>query len=342
METFFLGTYTRRVSQGVYSFNFDSRSGTAQQLRLVIPSGDPFYLAAGPDHTLLCIDRQLNRAQPGGVQCLNDQYQTLGQSFDSSASGTYLAYDSNRQLVYLANYDLNELSIYEVKQHQLKLVDRIADTGTNGPQIEQRDGPHPHFINQTPDHRLVVCDLGVDTIFTYDVTETHHFHLVARHFLPAGFGPRHLRFNHDLSIAYVVGELSSQVATLSYDAGTGQFTTLAIDHTIPATWTAHNGAAAIRISSDNRFLYVSNRGYNSIAVFAIQTDGQLSAIQNIKVDGDFPWDIRLTAQDQYLLVANQRSDSLSIFKRDAHTGRLTLTDNTFYLPEPLAILPSPF
>lgn len=344
MQTFFLGTYTKRVSHGVYRFDFDPATGMAQNLQLVDKAGDPFYLTPGPSQTLLTIDRDLTQTTPGGLKLLDLTQPTtpiLTNTYDSRASGTYVAYDQTRQLAFLANYDLNELSLYRVTTQSIQLLDRTANPGVNGPKVEQQDGPHPHFINYTPDHRLVVCDLGVDTVFTYDITDDFQLRLVAQLKLPAGFGPRHIRFNQQQPLAYVVGELSSEVATLQYDASSGQFSLQTITPTIPATWTAHNGAAAMRLSADKRFMYVSNRGYDSIAVFSLAADGQATLIQNIATGGDFPWDIQFTTDEQYLLIANQRSDTLSVFKRDADSGKLTLLNNDFYLPEPLAIVPDP-
>lgn len=338
MEKYFLGTYTHRVSKGIYSFEFDPASGQAANLELIHAAENPFYLALGPAGLLYCINNNVAMTTPGGIMAikLDEPHAAQYASYDAGISGTYIAYNPAKQQVYLANYDINELSLYQVETGQFVLQDRTKNSGAVGPKVEQQDGPHPHFINETPDGRLVVCDLGLDRIFTYDITITNQFKLVATLKLPAGFGPRHLRFNRRKNIAYAVGELSSEIATLAYDPNTGQFKIMTIDATIPADWTAHNGAAAIRISADNRFLYISNRGYNSIAVFSIQE--RLQLVQNIKSGGDFPWDINFSQAEDFLLVANQRSDNLSVFRRNPTDGTLKLVNNQFWLPEPLAIV----
>lgn len=338
MEKYFLGTYTHRVSKGVYSFEFNPNNGQASNLTLIHEAINPFYLTLGPTGLLYCIDNNPNETEPGGIVAIKTENpsKVLCSTYDAAISGTYIAYNESKQRVYLANYDINELSLYEVIHRRLILQDRTKNIGIVGPKVEQQDGPHPHFINETPDGRLAVCDLGLDRIFTYDVTADRHFKLVATLVLPAGFGPRHLRFNREKNIAYAVGELSSQVASLAYDQTTGRFEIIEINSTIPASWTKHNGAAAIRISADNRFLYVSNRGYNSIAVFRIQAHLQL--VQNIQSGGDFPWDINFSKAEDFLLVANQRSDNLSVFSRNANDGTLNLLNNQFWLPEPLAIV----
>lgn len=340
MEKYFLGTYTHRISQGIYSFEFDPTTGTAANLTLVHKAENPFYLALGPDNLLYCINNDSHLDTPGGLMALdqNDLTHVAYTTYDAAVSGTYLAFNAPDNLVYLANYDINELSLYSVKNGEFELKDRVHNAGTTGPKKEQADGAHPHFINQTPDGRLVVCDLGLDQIFTYSISSDLRFQLVASLTLPAGFGPRHIRFNRNQNIAYAVGELSSEIASLKYDPKTGSFQIINITPTIPANWTAHNGAAAIRISADNRYLYVSNRGYNSIAVFEIQDTGNLNLIQNVDSAGDFPWDLNFSNDENFILVANQRSDNLSVFVRDEDTGLLTLINNDFSMPEPLAIV----
>ncbi|BAP84781.1 hypothetical protein LOOC260_102030 [Paucilactobacillus hokkaidonensis JCM 18461] len=338
MEKYFLGTYTHRVSKGIYSFDFDPSNGQASNLKLVHEAVNPFYLALGSEHILYCINNNNDVTKPGGIMAIDVDNPSVvkASTYDSAISGTYIAYNDVKRLIYLANYDINELSLYHVGHNRIELQDRTHNNGVVGPKTEQQDGPHPHFINQTPDGRLPVCDLGLDRIFTYDITGKNQFELVATLVLPAGFGPRHLRFNKEKNIAYAVGELSSEVASLSYDQVTGEFKIIDINATIPASWTKHNGAAAIRISGDNRFLYISNRGYNSIAVFSI--GDHLKLIQNVAAGGDFPWDINFSQTEDFVLVANQRSDNLSVFSRNAKTGTLKLVNNHFWLPEPLAIV----
>lgn len=342
MEKYFLGTYTKRnLSHGIYTFDLDPDHQVASNLKLFAEAGDPFYLTNGPDNLLYSIDYNRYADKPGGIKALSKEFEspTVKYSvYDATASGTYIDYDAENQLVFTANYDINEISIYSTRNNKFTLLDRTHDVGQLGPEPEQADGPHPHFINYTPDHRLVVCDLGIDTILTYNITNDYKFELVATLKMPAGFGPRHLRFNHDQNIAYAVGELSSDLATLKYDPKLGQFSIVDIISTIPANWHTHNGAAAIRISADNRFVYVSNRGYNSVVVYKIAANGSVEQIQNVHTDGDFPWDIQFSKSEQSLLVANQRSNSLSVFQRNTENGKLKLLNSDFMIPEPLAIL----
>ena len=148
-----------------------------------------------------------------------------------------------------------------------------------------------------------------------------------------------MAFNHNNPIAYLLGELSSQVSILNYDAATGQFKLIATLPTIPEDYTDHNGAAAIRLSSDQRFLYVSNRGHNSITVFAVSPDGRnLSELQQISTAGDFPRDFNFDLTEHFILVVNQNSSNGTLYSRDAKTGLLTEIQRDIPTPEAVNVL----
>jgi len=142
---------------------------------------------------------------------------------------------------------------------ELELVDQVKHTG-NGPRPEQ-DESHIHYTDLTPDNRLVAIDLGSDKVYVYNVADDGKLTEQSVLTMSAGFGPRHLVFTPDGKHALLAGELSSKVATLDYDQATGAFTQTDVIATIPADYTDHNGAAAIRLSHDGHFLYVLDQNY---------------------------------------------------------------------------------
>jgi 6-phosphogluconolactonase len=143
-------------------------------------------------------------------------------------------------------------------------------------------------------------------------------------------------FAPDKKTAYLVGELSSTVSVLDYDLTTGSFHLLQTVSTIPDDWTEHNGAAAIRISNDGRFVYVSNRGHNSLAVFEV-LDGELKLIQHLTTHGDFPRDFALDPTERFILVANQNTDNATLYTRDQETGLLACCQKDIPLPEGVCV-----
>jgi 6-phosphogluconolactonase len=140
-------------------------------------------------------------------------------------------------------------------------------------------------------------------------------------------------------VAYLVGELGSGVDVLDYDAKAGKFTLREELKTIPRDWTKHNGAAAIRLSSDNKFVYVSNRGYNSIATFKVEDNGELTMIDQIPSEGDFPRDFNFNADESFIILVNQNTDNATLYSRDADTGKLTLVQKDFKVPEGVCVAP---
>ncbi|KRM93255.1 carboxy-cis,cis-muconate cyclase [Lentilactobacillus senioris DSM 24302 = JCM 17472] len=344
IEKFLIGTYTHSISKGIYQLELDTQAKQLQNLQLVAEATNPTYLAESDAHRIYSVDKVLgpNDEAQGGVLVLDDQIPAnqVDLQLDPGANPAYLAIDEPRQLVYTANYHLGTVSVYRIlADGSLELTDRKTDQGMVGPRPEQADGPHPHFANVTPDGRLVVVDLGIDKLFLYDITDDGKLTLVSEFEMESGFGPRHITFDNQKGVAYLVGELSSNLAVLEYNEEAATFAVKQIISTIPDDWTAHNGAAAVRMSSDGRFVYVSNRGNNTIAVFETAEDGMVTLVQRIATEGDFPRDFNFNSDERFVIVPHQNSGNASLFERDAQTGKLTLIQKDFAVPEGICVAP---
>ena len=333
LEKILFGTYTRRVSKGIYEAALNTETGELQDAKLVAEVGSPTYLALSKANTLYAVDKN---GDQGGLAVLNfaDDTATLTQEvLAEGASPAYVAVDEARQLLYSGNYHKGTLEVFAIAADgSLTLTDSFQSEGS-GPRPEQGSS-HVHWNNLTPDNRVAVVDLGADKVLTFDVSDAGKLTLGAE----AGFGPRHLRFSPDGQYAYLLGELSSQLSVLKYNAD-GSFTHLQTVATIPADWTEHNGGAAIYLSNDGKFVYTSNRGHNSIAVFAVKDNGaSVAHIQWISTEGDFPRDFALSPDDAFLVAANQNTDNVTVYRRDAVTGELTLSQKDFEIPESVRVL----
>lgn len=326
-EEIVFGTYTKRSSKGVYQAILNEANGQLEDAKVVAQVGGPTYTTQGPNQILYVVDK---RADQGGVAVVDRQTGEVKQEvLSAGASPAYLGYDAERQLLYVGNYHKGTAEVYQVAADgQLTLADTFTNHGS-GPRPEQ-ESSHVHFTNLTPDQKLVVVDLGTDEVFFFDVQANGKLRQPTTFKFKAGFGPRHIRFSPDGKTAYVLGELSSQLAVLDYTNGQMQLRqTLS---TIPADWTEHNGAAALRVTQDGRFVYASNRGNNTVAVFAVQDDS-VKRIQLISTEGDFPRDMALNQNDAYLVVANQNTDNVSVYARNPETGMLKLVQQDFLIPE---------
>lgn len=335
-EKMLLGTYTRRKSEGVYSLTLDTDTKKLEALTLVTKENSPTYLAksqAGNIYSVTSIDDQ------GGVAAYDKNFHFLNGVTKEGAPLCYVAVDEVRQLVYGANYHKGEVNVYRIlNDGSLEETDTVCHQDPTGPHANQ-DKPHVHYTDLTPDGRLVVCDLGTDIVYTYDVSNDGKLNLVARFEAFPGTGPRHLVFHPNNKFAYLFGELANTVTVLSYDEVTGAFESLQTISTLPADFTGFSGGAAIRITRDGRFLYASNRGHNSLAVFTINEEGaNLHLIQLISTEGDHPRDFALDPTEAFIVCANQNTDNLTLYARDANEGTLTLLEKDIFAPETVCVL----
>lgn len=332
-ETVYFGTYTKKSSQGIYQAYLDTEKKTLTTPKIVLKTGNPTYLQVTKDKILAIASRQ----DLGGIEIYRKADGTLlDEALTPGPNPCYVAYDAKRQLVYTANYHKAEVNVYAIDEDgKLNLTDSFQSDG-QGPRPEQEKS-HLHYADLTPDGRLVVIDLGSDRVFTFDVSASGKLDLVATYQTEAGFGPRHLVFHPNGKFAYLAGELSSQVQTLAYDTHTGHFRQVQTLPTIPADWTAHNGVAAIHISADGKFVYLSNRGHNSLAVFAVDAHNELTLIQHITTAGDFPRDFDLDPSQNFIICTNQNSDNATLYARNVVSGKLTLLQKDLLLPEGVCV-----
>ncbi|MGX4763705.1 lactonase family protein [Holzapfeliella sp. JNUCC 72] len=330
-----LGGYTKKTSQGIYQANL-----VHNQLENVTPLVNvegPTYFQVSHKNNLYTIAKE---GELGGIAVynLNDSNpQLIDSHLTPGPPPAYVGISHEFNLLFTANYHRGTIDLYQIKADgTLSLKDSVEHEGSSiKPEQTQA---HPHYADLTPDGRLIVADLGCDGVFVYNIDFDNYQLTQHSHYQTAeGFGPRHLVFNSDYSILYILGELSSQVEILTYTDG--QLSHLETIETIPNDHTDHNGAAAILISKDNRFLYTSNRGHDSICVFEISNEGQhLTEIQTVSTEGEFPRDFNWDDSQSYLIVANQNTDNATLFSRDAQSGRLTLLEKDVAVPEATRVL----
>src|SRR5690606_4242642 len=212
----------------------------------------------------------------------------------------------------------------------------VAHEGS-GPH-ERQEKPHTHFSGFTPDEKYVVAvDLGIDQLITYEIQE-EGLKEVTRLSVKPGSGPRHIAFHPNGKHAYIMTELSNEVIALSYDSNNGSFTELQYISTIPGDFTDNSQGSAIHISKDGKFVYVSNRGHNSIAVFQVdETSGNLTLVERVSSGGDWPRDFVFDPTEKFLVGSNQESSNLVLYSRDSDTGKLTLLDSDITVPYPVCV-----
>lgn len=334
-EKVIIGGYTRKEGAGIYQAVLDTATGSlSTPLPYVTGINGPTYLALSKANRLYTVAGGDGVGGVAAVDLNGAEPKILGSVLEAGTSPAHVSVDEDRQLVYAANYHEGRVNVYAIQDDgSLVATDEDKHDG-NGPLPEQ-DSSHVHFAALTPDKRLAVIDLGNDTVSTYPVSDTGKLGTPAVLHTTTGFGPRHLVFHPTKPIAYLLGELSSKVQVLDYDTATGTFAVRQTLSTIPTDWTEHNGAAAVRVSADGKFLYTSNRGHNSIATFAIDKAGELEFINYISTFGDFPRDFNIDPSGNYVLAVNQNSDNGTLYRRDPVNG--TLTTVAINIPTPEAV-----
>ena len=338
-EKFYLGTYTKRDSKGVYSVLLNKETETLDALTLEASIDNPTYLSYSKvDHLLFAVGKGEELC---GISAQAAQFSPLvplANYDDQQAVPCYIRYHEKTGDVLTANYHggFVELYHYDKDANAFTFVDKKIHTGSSI--HANQTSPHVHYTDFTPDEKwIVVCDLGIDTVFTYKRTETG-LEKVAQYQTKAGSGPRHVTFHPTLPIAYLICELDATVEVLSYDKENGTFTNL--DKIALTTKDQQAWGGAIHITRNGRFVYASNRGFDAIYTFSVDsTNGLLTLVQTTDSFGLVPRDFHLSSDESYIVVGHQESDNLTLFKRNLETGELTLLQKDFYAPEVVCVVP---
>lgn len=339
-EDFLIGTYTNKTSQGIYRVTLDNN--LLKTPRLAIRLQKPSYLQVGTNHLVYTIKKGMNGQKGVAIYRLNEEgpanAQLITEELFNGPSPAYIGLDEKRHLLFGANYHGSRIDVFNLGEdnRDLKRVESIIHTGKVGPRPEQNI-PHVHYADITPEGRLITCDLGLDLVTIYDILNDGALKEISRYQTDPGSGPRHLVFHPDGKTIYLLDELSSELEVLNYDQDVAQLERVQKSKTIPSTWMKHNGAGAIRISSDGKYLYTSNRGENTIAVFRILLDHTVEHLQSINTEGDYPRDFNFSQDENFIIAANQNSDSLTLFQRNPNTGKLTLLQAEIPCPEPICV-----
>ena len=331
-ETVYFGTYTRRISQGIYKADFDTETGQLSNLELFAVEPSPTYLAFDQHQHLYTVGSQDDK---GGIAAYQTDGTLLNHVVEEGAPHCYVAVDEKRNLVYAANYHKGQVLVYKRQEDGSLLLSDVDQHSGQGPH-ENQASPHVHFTDLTPDHYLVTCDLGTDQVITYDLDQEGKLSKLYTYHSQTGAGSRHIIFHNHYKIAYLICELNSTIEVLIYD-GVGEFERMQVISTLPEGYEGFNGTAAIRLSKDGKYLYASNRGHDSIAVYTILADGSLELLEIVPTHGQTPRDFDLTPDQEFVIAVHQDSDNATVSKRNPETGRLAELSNDFHVPEAVCI-----
>jgi 6-phosphogluconolactonase len=325
---------------GIFRYRFDE-AGVPQQLGCN-PIDDANWISYSPDRQYLYSTCSMGDSSAVAAFKVNPDMSLVELNRMSAAgkAGCYVTTDPSGKFLFCANYLSGNVSVFSLNADGSikERLRNIQHTGS-GPNLPRQDAAHAHFASITPDNQyLIVIDLGIDAVKLYpfdsrkgiDEDRVRTFQVE-----PAGSGPRHLIFDQSGRIAYLLDELGNTVHALAYAAG--EFKTIGIATTMPKVFTGATKAAAIRLSEDERFLFASNRGYDSIAVFELDGKGGMKPHDLLLCGGESPRDINFLPGMETFASANEFSDSVFFFDYDAAKGKLTPNGNVLTHKRPLAI-----
>lgn len=347
----YIGTYSVRGSAGIYTAEIMLHSGKLELAGEPAPSENPSFLALDPKATHLYATNEsadLDGQRGGALSsfAIDGEAGTLtflNRQPSEGLTPLHLGVDGSGRFLLAANYHSGSVSVHALQPDGSigRLTDLVQHSGS-GADPERQEGPHAHSVTLGPSNRFAyVADLGMDKIMVYLFDSTAGKlvpHGVPWARLPDGSGPRHFSIHPNERYAYVVGELDSTVTLLSYDTGSGSLRAVQSVSALPPGWSGVSVGADLHIHPSGRFLYSSNRGHDSITVFAIEEhSGTLRAIDWTPT-GKTPRNFAIDPTGSYLVAANQESDTVVSYRIDRDTGRLHPTGSTIAVPSPACVL----
>ncbi|KAF0224139.1 MAG: hypothetical protein FD179_1564 [Erysipelotrichaceae bacterium] len=315
------GTYTKRISEGIYTVSFNQ--GIISDLKLSYPLNNPTYFIY-KNPVLFAVSQ---KDKQGGIACFENN-QFVNEVMQEGSTPCFVDYVKEKQLVLSANYHLGNIISYAYTPKKgIRLIQKI----------QYGSGSHAHFARYFKQlDEVLVCDLGLDKIMAYSVDPYLMLHPKYTFNTKEGQGPRHLIAHPVKPIIYVFAELTSELLVLAHD-GFGLRQTQCIS-TLPATEQDIKSGAAIRIDQKGKFIYVSNRGHDSISVFKVDDSAKhVDMIQNIKTQGIYPRDFNISPDGKYLVVVHKDSDNASVFAIDHDHGKLSHLNHDFIVPEAVCV-----
>lgn len=315
----YFGTYTNKESQGIYRFSLSQ--GKFSGIELAATLGSPTYINIRSNEVFVVTKGD----GEGGISYFiekDSQLDFVNKIMNSNSSPCYIT--SNKDYIFTANYHEGKCHIYAVIDGMLQEVHSIIEEPSS----------KCHCITLDKENKYIyVCFLGLDKINIYDIKSG--FKYINSLDFPKGSGPRHAVFSKDNKYLFALTELSNEAFLFKQE--NGRFILKQSISTVPKGFNGESSSAAIRLSSDEKFLYTSNRGHDSIAAFRF-LDEKLELIDYYNVQGKSPRDFNFDQSEEFLLVVNQESDNGVSFKRNKETGELEEVVDNIYIDSSVCIV----
>lgn len=349
----FIGSYAEATHDGIYVYRMDRETGALTPLDRVSGLQNPTFLNLDAEkNRLYAIAERLADGKREGaavafaIDPFRGKLTELSRANTVDTTTCHIRRDATGRFFAVASYSGGKVgllaagendtvgALLDVKQHEGGSVDPT-----------RQDRPHPHSVFFSPDNRFAfVPDLGLDRIRAYRLsTDDGRLEFHGDTAVPPGAGPRHLAFHSSGNYIYVINELDSTIASFRYEAAAGALRPLEVVSTLPTGFDGENACAEVQISPDGAYLYGSNRGHDSIVIFAIDRDtGRLSLVGHTPTRGGHPRHFALSPEGEFLLAANRDSDNVVVFRVRKETGELEYTGHSVQAAKPVCVMMAVF
>ena len=351
-QLLYIGTYTGKKSKGIYSARFDSDTGKLSAPELAAETKNPTFLALHPNGRVMYAVGEFDDFQgmkTGAVSAFSIDRDSgklglLNQEASGGQGPCHLSIDKAGKYLLVANYGSGSFAALSV-QGDGKLGAPREMIRFDGSSInrERQSGPHAHFIDFDLSNKFALgCDLGLDKVFVWEVgpTRTDQGTLILKYaaLIKPGSGPRHLAFHPNGRFVYLINEMAATITVFDYDSGKPALNELQTISMLPDKFEGFKSGAEIQVHPSGKFVYGSNRGHDSIAVFSVdEKSGKLTFVEHQSTRGKTPRHFAIDPTGKWLLAENQDSDNIVIFRIDQQSGKLSPTGDKVEVGSPVCI-----
>jgi 6-phosphogluconolactonase len=343
----FVGTYTKpQKSKGIYAWRFQPATGKLTSLGLAVETTSPSYLAVHPSQRFLYAVNEVGQGTVSAfeIEEATGKLKPLNQVPSKGSGPCHLSTDRSGKWLYVANYNNGSVAAFPIHDDgSLGEASAFIQHAGSSVNPQRQKGPHAHDAVLAPDNRYVfVADLGLDQVLGYRVDPNRggmatDDPTVTK--LAPGSGPRHLAFRPDGRFLYVLSEMLCTVTAFRYDSTRGTTEEMQTVPTLPADYSGNKSGAEIAVHRSGNYLYASNRGHDTIAMFRIDlTSGRLYPIGNASTRGKTPRGFGIDPTGNWLFAANQDSDNMSMFRLDQKTGNLSPAGDMIEVFSPVCVV----
>lgn len=351
-QTIYCGTYTHTTpnnphrKEGIYIYQMDPDSGELTLKSTVNDVKNPSFLAIHPHHHTLYAVNELAESQVSAfrVDPETGELRFINQQSTKGSSACYVSLDITGKFVLVSNYGDGTLAVFPIRDDGglQPLSDRVIHKG-KGTDRSRQENAHAHSILPDPSGNFILAaDLGIDQVLVYRLEPS-----IGKLFphdppalnLPSGSGPRHMAFHPNNEFIYIGSELGNTVTACSWDSKYGILDAFQTLPTLPGDFTGTSYVADIHITPDGKFLYVSNRGHHSLAIFQVLDDGSLTISGHASSGGQWPRNFAILPSGERMIVANEHTNNILVFQIDLTSGQLHSTSYEYIVPKPVCILP---